>query len=125
MKYIEDKTFEHVTVHCTIDKAELSNNETQPVIYVLVRGEQFPMIKFVASDDLFAKGLQRNYKNLADVDQMAHHFADLFNTYLKMGKMSELYYNSIVLAYAPFIDKHRTFEEFRTKVKTVQDDIGW
>lgn len=105
-KEVTKMEFTHHTV-------SLSTGNSQPVIVVALPTSLsvFSVIKLYASDDMYNKGLQKNYKNLVDMEEVAGLIAGTLNAYTNVELLNEETWDRIIGTFEPFICACRKWTE--------------
>lgn len=98
---------------------------TQMVIYVEARGESFPIIEFVPSTKMYEHGLQKDWKDLADLELLSYGLEGLLESYNSMQLLTKGNYNSITEVYSPFIKNKRKFEAIQARITIACDTNEW
>jgi hypothetical protein len=111
-------TFTHITV-------DNGKDDRHKQILAHANGEIFPVANFHSTKEMFNKGLEMNFKPLANMSAMAEGLAELLTTYANISHVKGSLYSSAMTAYSPFIDKYLTYDAFKRKVDATQDQDGW
>jgi hypothetical protein len=114
-----------VRFQAEIMTVEGTTSATQQVILADIRGVKFPVAKFVESHKMYQSGLEKNYKPMVRLDNLAEHLAYLLNSYVKAELFSKYSYNPAMSAYKRFMVANLTYEAFENKIATALDTDGW
>lgn len=68
------------------------------------------IVQLIAKDDMYRKGLQKDFKNLVEMGSIADHLAGLLQAYIDTNRMTEAGWVAIMKAFEPFIDKKLRFD---------------
>lgn len=104
---------------------ENNKSDTQSVIIATIKGQEFTAIKSVSSDDMYHKGLQKNFKNLVDIGVLFEGLADLLNAYADTDRFNANGYDKIIQAYLPYIDKRMKYDVLCRRLYDAIDTEVW
>lgn len=101
------------------------DKHAQYIISAEVAGVKFPMMKLYPADEMYNQRLQKDYKNLVEMSEIANNIAYLLISYAKTGRFNEVTYGALVTAYNFCIDTHLSYDVLLDKIKSAQSHVGW
>lgn len=101
------------------------SSATQPVIFAELRGEVFPVAKLIPSDRLYQERLEKNYKPIVNLMDVAENLADLLLVYATLDLLNEQRYGVTMEAYNKFVDNRMTFPALKARAEFALSNEGW
>lgn len=92
----------------------------QSVIKVSNDEVEFTAVKFVAKANMYYRDLQKNYKDLVSISDVAETFVKLVKYYHKIDKLDSDTWQQICDMYKPFIHMYRPWEDIQNTMKLAQ-----
>ena len=93
------------------------------IIVVKEEVEQLPIIKFHPPEDYYAKGLEKNYKELVDMGSVANATAEILQMLYDTDNLTEeMYNNAVIKAIRPCRQSFRIFHILDEFIKMGEDN---
>lgn len=91
------------------------------VLCIRKGNSRIPFLKLYGKKELYANGLEKNYKQLVDMEAIGESLATALSALTGLGKLTEVRYKSIIVAYTPFISEHKSYEQLVNKVSDADE----
>jgi hypothetical protein len=111
------EVFKETAVHRIIN----TTGDKGDVLCIRKGNSRIPFLKLYGKKELYANGLERNYKPLVDMDAVGESLAVVLSALAGTGNLTEVRYKSIIVSYTPFISDHKSYEELVNKVSDADE----